>query len=320
MGSYYHFDAGFFTLFAQSSNNGIKQLPSDYNASSGVQRILNKPNLNIYATLTRVDFVLDSLRTTLNGVFVPYSGATANIDINSKQIQSTHLGWTLQLNGFQHSYTNGTYSSLYAGTSIGFSYSSGGNSDQYYLGYDGLYRLLNGKQVNLKIRNPQAANTKVYIPSPVAINDSLTLADSAKVLALTGGVITGSLTVVGTVAASNLTSASWSPTITNLGSFTSVTVTGVKYLRVANSVTVSGIMMCTGTVPGNLTMSIPFYTNFISIDEVDGLITRRSNTGVSAAGSSGVYANTGEATVKLYPPTAAANGESQRFQFTYLIH
>jgi hypothetical protein len=84
--------AGATTLNAQVSNNGIKQLQSDWNAVAGVTAIRNKPtsfnpDSARFATLWRV-----------GSLYVPYTGATQDINIGSHNISSYYplFGITVQ--------------------------------------------------------------------------------------------------------------------------------------------------------------------------------------------------------------------------------
>lgn len=88
-----------------------------------------------------------------------------------------------------------------------------------------------------------------------------------------GGVLSGtSATFSSTISASNLTSGTYTPTLTNVTNVTSSTAYSIHYSRIGNEVTVSGKVDVTPTTTGTATVgiSLPIASNFTATTNAAG--------------------------------------------------
>lgn len=126
--------------------------------------------------------------------YLPYTGATTNVNINSRWLQSSSGGINMSLAPIGLSYTNGTNTGYFGHTSIAFSDATLSDGKQFIYDYLGYGYSVTGRIVRLKFRNPSVANATVNIPVPTVNNGEITLVDSTIIVPKTGGTFSGDVT------------------------------------------------------------------------------------------------------------------------------
>jgi hypothetical protein len=118
------------------------------------------------------------------------------------------------------------------------------------------------------------------------------------------------------------TSGTYTPTLTGIANVTTVAIVGTaNYMRVGNTVTVSGYLQLDHTINATATsfrMSLPVASNFSSSSEAGGAGASRSlNLGHAVAIRAD--ATNDQALFELKPPAGAGSTDEYTFTFTYRI-
>lgn len=118
--------------------------------------------------------------------------------------------------------------------------------------------------------------------------------------------------------ASNITSGTYTPTLTNGANVTGSTAHALQYLRVGSTVTVSGMVEINVTAGGplntELEMSLPVASNFAASNNAGGAGASESN-----AEGVGIYADAADDRVRFNWAPAASGNRIIRFSFTYQV-
>jgi hypothetical protein len=160
-----------------------------------------------------------------------------------------------------------------------------------------------------RLRITSAGNVGIGTSSPACALD------------VVGGIQTSRTAVTAPAAGDgNVFSGTYTPTLTNSAGISASTASSCQYIRVGNTVTVSGVLEVTTTGTGSQTVGItlPIASNLSSISHCSGAGCFYSATfrGVSSA----IYADVtnDRATLNFLSPSAAS-GQATTFTFTYRV-
>lgn len=132
---------------------------------------------------------------------------------------------------------------------------------------------------------------------------------------------TGAATFSGNISAANLTSGTYTPTLTNGANVASSTAYNAQYIRVGNVVTVWGTMnidAISDTTPTVIGISVPIASNFANITDLNGYCNPSLANGADNARAQ-VYANTSSDYAEFSFTSPSASDFKYSFSFTYEI-
>jgi hypothetical protein len=188
--------------------------------------------------------------------------------------------------------------------------SDSNGAQQWYIGGDGFANTLVFKTgTPERMRIDSSGNVGIGTASPACALD------------VVGGIQTSRTAVTAPAAGDgNVFSGTYTPTLTNSAGISASTAYSCQYIRVGNTVTVSGVLEVTTTGTGSQTVGItlPIASNLSSISHCSGAGCFYSATfrGVSSA----IYADVtnDRATLNFLSPSAAS-GQATTFTFTYRV-
>jgi hypothetical protein len=200
------------------------------------------------------------------------------------------------------------------------------NSNQYFDGAGTSKAIVTGSGYTYaNLTTSTAVDSTVVVK--FATNSTSQTADAA-----TSGIDSNLLTIaangatnlpgIHNVGSGNITSGTYSPTITNTTNVSASTNNGAQYMRVGNVVTVSGTMDVTiTTAAGTATdigISLPIASNFANGNQASGIVSVSSSSGTGYS-SGYIFSDATNDRARVNFNAAASGTRTLQYHFTYQI-